>query len=81
MVAVSGSHQADKQMHELATLSFILHLSDEAVPVANTRRWVDRPKELNTTCEYNEMPGMTHDPVMTASLPSIYKFSANTRNR
>jgi predicted peptidase len=47
---------------------------DEAVPVANTRRWVDKAKELNMTYEYNEMPGVSHGPVITASLPSVYEF-------
>jgi predicted peptidase len=49
---------------------------DEAVPVANTRRWVDKAKELNMTYEYNEMPGVSHGPVITASLPSVYAFFA-----
>ena len=48
--------------------------ADEAVPVAITRRWVDKLKELNMTYEYNEMPGVSHGPVITASLPSIYDF-------
>jgi len=47
---------------------------DEAVPVANTRQWVEKAKELNMTYEYNEMPGVSHGPVITASLPSIYEF-------
>lgn len=47
---------------------------DEAVPVANTRLWVDKLKELNMTYQYNEMPGVSHGPVITASLPSIYEF-------
>ena len=49
---------------------------DEAVPVANTRLWVDKAKELNMTYEYNEMPGVSHGPVITACLPSIYEFFA-----
>ena len=47
---------------------------DEAVPVTNTREWVEKAKELNMTYEYNEMPGVSHGPVITASLPSIYEF-------
>jgi poly(3-hydroxybutyrate) depolymerase len=49
---------------------------DEAVPVANTRGWVEKAKELNMTYEYNEMPGISHGPVITASLPSVYAFFA-----
>jgi predicted peptidase len=47
---------------------------DEVVPVANTRRWVEKAKELNMTYEYDEMPGVSHGPVITASLPGIYEF-------
>ncbi|MBN2242510.1 MAG: hypothetical protein JW793_07455 [Acidobacteria bacterium] len=49
---------------------------DEAVPVANTRQWVEKAKELGMTCEYNEMKGVSHGPVITASLPSVYAFFA-----
>lgn len=48
--------------------------ADEMVPVANTRRWVEKAKELNMTYEYNEMPGISHGPVINASLPSVYEF-------
>ena len=47
---------------------------DEAVPVAVSREWVEKAKELNMTYEYNEMPGVSHGPVITESLPSIYEF-------
>jgi predicted peptidase len=47
---------------------------DEAVPVANTRKWIDKLKELNMTYEYSEMPGVKHGPVITACLPSTYEF-------
>jgi poly(3-hydroxybutyrate) depolymerase len=48
--------------------------ADEMVPVANTRQWIERAKELNMTYEYNEMAGISHGPVITASLPSVYEF-------
>jgi predicted esterase len=48
--------------------------ADEVVPVTNTKQWVDKLKELNMTYEYNEIPGVSHGPVITASLPSIYEF-------
>ena len=47
---------------------------DEMVPIANTRRWVDKLKELNMTCEYNEMPGVSHGPIIEQALPSVYAF-------
>ncbi len=50
--------------------------ADEMVPVANTRRWVDKLKELNMTYEYNEMPGISHGPVIEQALPSVYAFFA-----
>ncbi len=50
--------------------------ADEVVPVANTRQWVEKLKELNMTYEYNEMPGISHGPVIEAGLPSVYAFFA-----
>ncbi len=50
--------------------------ADEMVPVANTRKWVDKLKELNMTYEYNEMPGISHGPVIEQALPSVYAFFA-----
>lgn len=47
---------------------------DEAVPVDVSRQWVAKAKELNMTYEYEEMPGVSHGPVITGSLPSIYEF-------
>ena len=47
---------------------------DEAVPVSVSRQWVDKMKELGMTYEYNEMKGVSHGPVITASLPSVYEF-------
>ncbi len=54
---------------------------DEAVPVANTQPWVEKLKVLNMTYEYNEMPGVSHGLVITASLPSIYEFFGKHSNR
>lgn len=47
---------------------------DEAVPVSVSRQWVEKAKELNMTYEYNEMKGITHGPVITAALQSVYEF-------
>ncbi|MBN2320963.1 MAG: hypothetical protein JXR49_17925 [Acidobacteria bacterium] len=44
------------------------------VPVAISQQWIDKAKELNMTYEYNEMTGVSHGPVITASLPSVYEF-------
>ena len=50
--------------------------ADEAVPVANVRTWVDTMKELRMDVEYTEYPGVTHGPIMAASMESIYAFFA-----
>jgi predicted peptidase len=50
--------------------------ADEAVPVANVRTWVDTMKELQMNYEYKEYPGVTHGPIMAASMPEIYAFFA-----
>jgi predicted esterase len=50
--------------------------ADEVVPVANTRPWIEKLKELNMTYEYNEMPGVSHGPVIEQALPSVYAFFA-----
>jgi predicted peptidase len=48
--------------------------ADEAVPVANVRTWVETMKELQMNYEYKEHPGVTHGPIMAASMPDIYQF-------
>jgi len=49
---------------------------DEAVPVTNTRMWVDTMKELKLNYEYVEQPGITHGPVIESGLKPIYGFFA-----
>ena len=50
--------------------------ADEAVPVANVRLWVDTMKELQMSFEYKEHPGVTHGPIMAASMSDIYAYFA-----
>lgn len=50
--------------------------ADEAVPVANVRAWVETMKELQMNYEYQEHPGVTHGPIMAASMDDIYAFFA-----
>jgi len=47
---------------------------DTAVPVANTRRWADKLKELNMTHEYHEIAGGDHGNVIGIGMPDIFKF-------
>jgi len=48
--------------------------ADTAVPVANTRRWADKLKELNMTHEYHEIPGGDHGSVISTGMPDILAF-------
>jgi predicted esterase len=48
--------------------------ADTAVPVANTRRWADKLKELNMTHEYHEIPGGDHGSVIATGMPDIFRF-------
>ena len=48
--------------------------ADEAVPVANVRTWVDTMKELQMNYEYKEYPGVTHGPIIGASMADVFKF-------
>jgi predicted esterase len=48
--------------------------ADEAVSVESVREWVDTMKELQMNFEYKEHPGVTHGPIMAASMEDIYKF-------
>ena len=50
--------------------------ADEAVPVANVRTWVETMKELQMNYEYKEHPGVTHGPIMGASMVDIYAYFA-----
>jgi len=49
---------------------------DELVPVAGTRRWIDKMKELKMTYQYVEVPGGTHGSVLTTGAPDIFAFFA-----
>ncbi len=55
---------------------FVHGEADEMVPVTVSRQWVEKLKELNMTYEYNEMPGISHGPVIEQGLPSVYAFFA-----
>ena len=48
--------------------------ADEAVPVTNTRMWVDTMKELKLNYEYKEYPGATHAGVIEQGMPDIFAF-------
>ena len=47
---------------------------DTAVPVATTRRWADKLKELNMTHEYHKIKGGDHGSVIAVGMPDIYAF-------
>jgi predicted peptidase len=50
--------------------------ADEAVPVSNTRMWVETMKDLKMNYEYKEYPGVTHGPIIEAAMPDIFAFFA-----
>jgi predicted esterase len=50
--------------------------ADTAVPVANTRRWADKLKELKMTHEYHEIAGGDHGSVIATGMPDIFAFFA-----
>jgi dipeptidyl aminopeptidase/acylaminoacyl peptidase len=50
--------------------------ADTAVPVANTRQWVDAMKQLKMNYEYVELPGEDHGTIIAKSMPSIFAFFA-----
>lgn len=50
--------------------------ADTAVPVANTRRWAEKLKELNMTHEYKEIAGADHGNVISIGMPDIFAFFA-----
>jgi dipeptidyl aminopeptidase/acylaminoacyl peptidase len=47
--------------------------ADTAVPVAGTRRYVERLKELNAVYKYVELPGQDHG---IAGIPDMYEWFA-----
>ncbi len=49
---------------------------DEAVPVTNTRMWVETMKELKLNYEYVEQGGITHGPVIETALRPVHGFFA-----
>jgi hypothetical protein len=49
---------------------------DTLVPVAGTRLWIDKMKELKMTHEYIEVPGGDHGSVLTTGAPEIFAFFA-----
>jgi predicted peptidase len=48
--------------------------ADTAVPVENTRRWIDTIKELGMTHKYVEIPGGDHGSVISTGMPEIFAF-------
>jgi predicted peptidase len=50
--------------------------ADTAVPVAGTRRWAEKMKELQMTHEYLEIPGGDHMNVIAGGMPNIFAFFA-----
>jgi dipeptidyl aminopeptidase/acylaminoacyl peptidase len=48
--------------------------ADDAVPVAQSRRWAATMKELKMTYEYREVPGGGHRDAILAGAPWVFAF-------
>ncbi len=48
--------------------------ADTAVPVAQTRQWAAKMKELNLTYEYREIRGGTHSSTLDLGAPHTFRF-------
>jgi dipeptidyl aminopeptidase/acylaminoacyl peptidase len=48
--------------------------ADTAVPVDNTRMWVETMKELGLDHEYLELPRAGHGTVISQGMPEIFAF-------
>jgi predicted peptidase len=49
---------------------------DTLVPVAGTRLWIEKMKEMKMTYQYVEVPGGDHGSVLTTGAPDIFAFFA-----
>ena len=72
-IAPPGAGSADGLAAAKMPVFVIQGDMDTAVPVAGTRRYVERLKELNATYEYLEIPGADHS---ITGIPEIYAFFA-----
>jgi len=48
--------------------------ADTAVPVANTRSWIEVMKDLKMNYKYVEMPGEDHGSIISKGMPAIFAF-------
>jgi predicted peptidase len=49
---------------------------DTLVPVAGTRLWIEKMKDMKMTYQYVEVPGGDHGSVLTTGAPDIFAFFA-----
>ena len=49
---------------------------DTLVPVAGTRLWIEKMKDMKMTYQYVEVPGGDHGSVLTSGAPDIFAFFA-----
>ena len=48
--------------------------ADQSVNVAQTRRWIDKMRELKMTSEYYEIPGGGHRDAIIVGAPRVFEF-------
>src|SRR6185503_9516502 len=54
---------------------------DTLVPVAGTRLWIEKMKDMKMTYQYVEVPGGDHGSVLTTGAPDIFAFFAKHTKR
>jgi predicted peptidase len=72
-IAPPGAGSADGLAAAKMPVFIVQGDMDTAVPVAGTRRYIERLKELNATYAYLEIPGADHS---ITGIPEIYQFFA-----
>ena len=74
--APAAASLSPASLESVTTLPMILVQgdADSSVPVANTRKWADKMRELNMTYEYVEIPGAGHQDAIALGAPRVFAF-------
>jgi len=74
--APAGLNPANYSLEPAKDVPFVIVQGDNdtLVPVAGTRLWIDKMKELKITNQYVEVPGGDHGSVLTTGMADIFAF-------